>query len=262
MIIDSHTHFGTILDFDFPEEILIKSMNLHGIDCAVVSNLQGIEFDHNNHPLEKEVLRNQIEINMATIDFSRKYPGRIFPLLWAMPHTGGATTELKRFIKDNRSELFGLKFHPYLNQTPFDSQLIDPYIKLAAEFNLPVTVHTASTSESAPAKVAAVALKYPEVDFLLIHMGLYTDNEESINLILQQPNLYGDTTWVSPENTIKLIQRGGIDKIMFGTDAPIAGIDGYSNPMVQTYMHDWKNELSNSDYNKLMSENVIRFFSI
>jgi len=89
MVIDAHAHFGTILDFDMPENMLIWSMDKYGIDCAVVSNIQGIEFDHDKVPLTKDRLKNQIDINYAAIEFSRKFPGRIFPLVWVMPHTGG-----------------------------------------------------------------------------------------------------------------------------------------------------------------------------
>ncbi|MHB1452401.1 MAG: amidohydrolase family protein [Saccharofermentanales bacterium] len=262
MIIDSHTHFGSMLDFDMPAAMLIRSMDLHGIDCAVVSSLEGIEFDHDGHPLPQEMLHNQIGINREAIEFSRKYPGRIFPLIWAMPHTGGVTPEFKQFVANRRPEIYGFKFHPYLNNVPFDSPLVDPYIRLAAEYGLPVAIHTASTDESSPARVAAVARKYTDVKFLLVHLGLYTDNEESIGLILKHPNLYGDTTWVRPENTMKLIQQGGIDKIMFGTDAPVGGIDGYLDPMIQTYLHEWQDILGVPGYKMLMSENAIRFFGI
>lgn len=262
MIIDSHTHFGSILDFDMPGEKLINAMDLAGIDCAVVSNIESMEFDHRADPLSKSILRDQIAVNEAALDFSRKYPGRICPLVWVMPHTGGAGSEFRKFISSNRRAVYGLKFHPFSNQAPIDSDFCDPYIKLAAEFDLPVVVHTASSDESSPARVAVMAQKYPGLRFLLVHMGLYTDNEESISLILRHPNLYGDTTWVRPEKTMELIMQGGIDKIMFGTDAPIGEMDIYSSPDVQTYIREWRSVLRNADYNKLMHENAELFFAI
>ncbi|MHB8964189.1 MAG: amidohydrolase family protein [Saccharofermentanales bacterium] len=262
MIIDAHTHFGSVLDFDMPQDMLIRSMDRHGIDCAVVSNIEGIEYDHNGCPLAKDVLHSQIQVCQASIDFARRYPGRIYPLLWVMPQTGGATAEFRKFIAANRDEIYGLKFHPYLNQTAFDSALSEPYIRIAAEFGLPIAIHTASSEESSPWKVALMAQKYPEVKFLLVHMGLYTDNKESIGLILKYPNLYGDTTLVQPENAMKLIQRGGIDKILFGTDAPVAGMDGYLDTAVQTYIYQWSDVLGIVNHNKLISQNAMRFFGI
>jgi len=245
-----------------PENLLIQSMDKHGIDCAVVSNIQGTEFDHGKHPLAKDRLQNQIDINYAAIEFSRRFPGRIFPLVWVMPHTGGVSEEFRRFVSENRSSIYGLKIHPYLNQAPVDSALVGPYIRLAAEYDLPVVVHTASTDESSPRRVFNIAVKYPCVKFVMVHLGLYTDHEEAIDLIAKQPNLYGDTTWVAPESTLKLIEKAGPDRIMFGSDAPISGPDIYSEPIYQIYLEKWKTLLNTHDYKKLMSENAVKFFGL
>jgi len=262
MIIDSHTHFGSILDFNMPEELLIKSMDIYHVDYAVVSNIEGIEFNHDRIPIAKKYLRNQIAVNQTAVDFSRKYHGRVFPLLWTMPHTGGASAAFEKFIADNRPDIYGIKVHPYLNNVNFDSPLVEPYIELAAKYNLPIVTHTASTDESSPSRVAKMAVKYPGVKFLLAHLGLYTNHEESIELILRHPNLYGDTAWVKPENVMKLIDRNGIDKILFGTDSLIGGLDGYNNPIYNTYLHEWKTVLGSFDYTRLMADNAIRFFNL
>lgn len=262
MVIDSHTHFGSILDFDLPEELLIRLMSDNDIKGTVVSNIEGIEFDHNHQILPANKIHSQMEVNLKAIKFGQKYPKKIFPLLWAMPHTGGVTKEFEKLIEDNRKDVYGIKVHPYLNNVDFDSSLVEPYIKIAKKYNLPVVSHTASTNESSPLKVAFMANKYPEVKFLMVHMGLYTDNEESINLILSKPNLYGDTTWVKPESTLNLIRRGGIKKIMFGTDAPIGGKNSYSDPIVKSYLEDFEKLLGAKDYLKFMSGNAKRFFGI
>ncbi len=262
MIIDSHAHFGSILDFKMPGEKLIGAMDNAGINCAVVSNIEGMEFDHRADPLSKSILRDQIAVNEAALDFSRKHPGRIYPLIWVMPHTGGAGSEFRKFISSNRRSVYGLKFHPFSNQSPIDSDYCEPYIKLAAEFDLPVVVHTASSDESSPARVGIMAQKYPGLRFLLVHMGLYTDNEESIGLVLRHPNIYGDTTWVRPEKTMELIMLGGIDKIMFGTDAPIGETELYSSPDVQTYIREWEDVLGSKNHNKLLHQNAEEFFGI
>jgi len=262
MLIDSHTHIGTILDFDLPQEALIRTMDRYGVDRAVVSNIEGAEFDHSCVPLGKDVVREQIGVNQVTIDFAKSNPGRIFPLVWVMPATGGVTEDFKRFITQNRNDIYGLKFHPYLNQSPVDSELALPYIRLAAEYDLPVVVHTASSDESDPLRVESVARAFPGTRFLLVHMGLYTDNEESINLILKYPNIYGDTTWVKPQNAMRLIGRGGAEKIMFGTDALVLGEDDYLNEQNRTYIYEWRNVLSSEDHAMLLSENAVKFFGI
>ena len=262
MIIDSHTHFGSILDFCMPEELLIQAMDIYGIDAAIVSNIGGIEFGHDHDPIPGGSLRSQIDVNQDAIDFSRRYPGRIFPLLWAMPHSGGASGAFEEFLMDNRPDVYGIKIHPYLNNTDFDSPLVEPYIQLAEKYHLPVVTHTAASDESSVARVAKMALKYPDVNFLMVHMGLYTDNKEAIDLILEYPNLYGDTAWVQPDNAMKLIEQNGIDKILFGTDCLVGGLHGYSDPMYRTYLDEWPHVLGLDKYSRLMSGNAIRLFRI
>ena len=59
----------------------------------------------------------------------------------------------------------------------------------------------------------------------MVHLGLGTDHELAIKLISKLPNLYGDTTWVNAKDTLKAIKVCGVDKIMFGSDNPIDGLE-------------------------------------
>jgi hypothetical protein len=87
-------------------------------------------------------------------------------------------------------------------------------------------------------------------------------NEVAIELISKLPNLYGDTTWVKPENSLKMIKKCGIDKLLFGTDSPIDRIYTYDNQFYQTYFNDFKNELSSEDYDKLIYKNAVKLFKL
>ena len=109
---------------------------------------------------------------------------------------------------------------------------------------------------------------FPRVDFVMVHMGLGTDNNEAIDLISKLPNLYGDTTWVPVESTLKLIKNAGIEKIFFGSDNPIDGKDTYfcnregCRSLYQQYFYELKDLISPQDYNKLMYENAASVFDI
>ena len=69
-----------------------------------------------------------------------------------------------------------------------------------------MVTHTANDEESSPRVCYEVALKYPDVNFVMFHMGLATDNLEAIELISRLPNLYGDTSWVKPEMVLEAIR--------------------------------------------------------
>ena len=113
-----------------------------------------------------------------------------------------------------------------------------------------------------------MAKKYPKTNFVMVHMGLGTDNNEAIDLISKLPNLYGDTTWVPVESTLKLIRNAGIEKIFFGSDNPIDGKDTYFcnregfRSLYQQYFYELKDLISPQDYNKLMYENAASVFDI
>ena len=102
----------------------------------------------------------------------------------------------------------------------------------------------------------------------MVHMGLGTDNSEAIELIQKLPNLYGDTTWVPVSSTLRLIEKAGIEKIMFGSDNPIDGPDTYlcnrtgDRSLYQQYFNELKEILSPDDYDRLMYKNASELFGI
>ena len=97
----------------------------------------------------------------------------------------------------------------------------------------------------------------------MVHLGLGTDNQEAIELVASLSNLYGDTTWVAPEKTLQAIRVCGEDKIMFGSDSPIAGPDTYGAlDFYMYYFHEMKADLSRQAYDKLMFRNAIRLFKL
>ena len=113
-----------------------------------------------------------------------------------------------------------------------------------------------------------MAVKYPKVNFIMGHMGLGTDNSEAVSLIKKQKNLYGDTAWVPVESTVRAIKECGADKIIFGTDNTIDGIDTLlknksgERSLYQQYFNDLKDILSKEEYDMLMYKNSIKLFNL
>ena len=144
----------------------------------------------------------------------------------------------------------------------------EEYIKTAETFNIPILVHTASSKESSCRSVYEMAVKYPKVNFIMGHMGLGTDNSEAVSLIKKQKNLYGDTAWVPVESTVRAIKECGADKIIFGTDNTIDGIDTLlknksgERSLYQQYFNDLKDILSKEEYDMLMYKNSIKLFNL
>lgn len=268
MIIDAHTHTGSFIGFEMPEENLLTAMQRYGIDIAICSNCESAEFDCDHNPVSKELSKTQEEVFRANIAFARRNADKIRIMPWVKPHTQGVTAELEQLIKDNLDITVGIKVHPYHSFIAFDSPAVEEYIKLAEKYNLPILTHTGNSDEDCCMRVYKMAKKYPNVNFIMGHMGLGTDNSEAIELISKQPNLYGDTAWVPIESVIKLIGQCSSEKVLFGTDATIDGTDTYrcnkaGEPSIYLkYFNELKQLLPKSDYDNLMYKNAARLFGI
>ena len=267
-IIDSHVHIGRMLNFDMRESMVLEAMEKYNIDKVIVSNSESAEADHNQVLLPKEVQISQIESLKKVVTFARENPGKIFIAPWFKPKTEKISPELISLMEENLDIIKAVKFHPYHSALDFDAPENDPYFDLAEQFHLPVITHTSGGQNDNPEKVANVAKKFPKLNIVMAHLALGTDNLEAIETISKYSNLYGDTAWVPMESTIKFIQKIGSERIFFGTDLPIDGVDTYRcNPkgersMYQDYFEKLPDLISTEDYQNLMFKNAERFFKV
>lgn len=268
MIIDTHVHIGDMLNFKLTEEDVLYSMEQYGIDHSIVSCLDAAEFDHSLRPIPAKYQHSQLECLQKTVDFAKKHPSRISAAVWVKPYGEKADYDLYKAVNDNRRYIKAIKFHPYHSNVPFDSKTTEPFIELAQHYGLPVVVHTGGCDAASCVRVYNMAKRFPKTRFVMVHMGLGTDNREAIELAARLPNLYGDTTWVSVQSTLRLIQTAGIEKVMFGSDNPIDGPDTYlhnrtgDRSLYQDYFHELPKLLSPADYDRLVYRNAADFFAI
>lgn len=267
MIIDTHVHIGTGLGFNMTESDVLYSIDKYGIDCAIVSNTEVASRDHQRKPLPAEFQKSQIKCLERTIRFARENPHRIAMMHWVKP-TEEITPQLRNLIENNLDVIKALKFHPYHAGCAFTSDKCRKYIDLAAEYNLPVVSHTGTGYDDNPMRLFEMAKLYPNLPFVMVHLGLGSDNKEAIELCSQRNNLYGDTTWVSTRSALEFINKCGDDRLLFGSDSPIDGKDTYLNngkgdrSLYQEYFNEFKNRVSKETYDKIMYKNAARLFNI
>ena len=271
MIIDTHVHIGIFEDIDrivnMSKEIVLESMELYHIDFALVSNA-AVEYDCQWNPVPKDKQKTQEEYFKEAIAFARENPKKIGVLPWVKPANETVTEELEELIRTNRDVVYGIKVHPFHSKIAFDSPQVEEYIKLAQKYQLSVITHTADCDEASSVRVYNMAKKYPDVNFIMAHMDLGTDNQTAIEMLGKLPNLYGDTTWVSLESTLQAIQLYGSKKIMFGSDNPIDGVHTYGkNPkgepsLYQRYFNELEALIGTDAYEDVMYKNAMRVFGI
>lgn len=271
MIIDTHVHTGV---FEAPdrvvnmtEEIVLESMKLYRINYALVSDA-AVEYDCEWNPIPLDRQIGQEESFRHSIVFARTYPEKIGIMPWVKPANETASEEFEELLKNNLDIVYGIKVHPFHSKIAFDSERVEPYIKLAQKYHLPVVTHTADCDEASPRRVYNMALKYPDVNFVMVHMGLGTDNQEAIELLGKLPNLYGDTTWVPLESTLQIVEKYGSKKLVFGSDSPIDGLHTYHHnekgerSLYQRYFYELEDKIGKEAYEDIMYKNAIRIFNI
>lgn len=269
MRIDSHVHIGgAYLGFDMNEGIVSEMMRKYQIDYVIVSNADAGELDHSQKLIPEQFQVSQEDALKRTINFARQNPGKIGVAVWVKPILQGVTKELEELIQENLDIIQAIKLHPYhMNLSPTDEKVL-PYIRLAEKYHLPVVSHTGGCEAADAVHMYEAAKMFPGIPFVMAHMGLGTDNKEALELLGKLDNLYGDTAWVPMSTTLEAIKRYGSKKMLFGSDAPIDGLDTYlCNPrgersVYQDYLHVLPEKISNEAYEDLMSGNAMRIFNI
>lgn len=269
-IIDTHVHVSRspYALFRMPEEWIIGAMDKYGIDFSLVSNGDCTECDHEQVLMDKRSFVSQEDALIADIDFARRYPGKIGLCVWIRPRTQGYTKELENIITENRDIIYGLKIHPYHSNMAPDDVRVKPYLDMASRLKLTVVSHTASDEVDSVRHLYNAAKEYPDIAFIMAHMGLGTDNEEALKYLGMLDNLYGDTTWVPLDTTLKALRLYGSKKILFGSDLPIDGLDTYwynrkhEPSMYREYFDDLCFMIGNDAFDDIMYKNAKRIFGI
>lgn len=268
-MIDVHVHIGGETDgFTMNEEVVLQSMEKYNIDISIVSNADAVEYDGELKRVPEEMRIKQEETLARTIRFCRQNPGRIYGGFWCKPNHEVMTEEIDKMIGENRDVIVALKVHPFLSNLSFSDEKMYPYLELARKYKLPVIIHTADGKNDSPMRVYEMACKYPDLIFIMAHMGLCTDNRLAVDLMGKAENLYADTAWVPVETTLEIIRRYGSERIMFGSDNPIDGLDTYDcNPkgepsLYRQYFGPLKEMISAKDYENLMENTARKVFGI
>ncbi len=262
MIIDAHIHMGKFQSMngyiDMSKAVILESMRKYNVDYCILSNINGIEASHDGE-IQDQDERNQIDINKAAILFVREHSDKLAMLLWARPLLDGKDDNFEQLLIDNIDIIKGIKVHPLHSKLELDDPKMEYYINLCSKYQIPMLVHTANTY-SHPKIVFEVAKKYPDVNFVMGHMGLGMDNTIAAKLMAMQPNLYGDTAWVEYNKLPELIAICGEDKILFGTDSPIDGVDTYGKEFYQPYFEN--KLLTKIQTQKIFVDNAKKVYNI
>lgn len=255
-IIDAHAHLGKIWDknygIDSLDKFIKEPISVHvnnvttkdTIEKMIVSSGSAVTGE-----LDELVGNKQL---LGIIRGRKEY----LPIAVCQPaKTAGNISNIKKLFEAH-PEFSGLKFHPTFMPIQGDVNFTNaylPYMEFAKSKNLPCLFHCQGGDADAY-KIYELAKKTPKVPVILGHSGS-TAGEGIINrthaievfekaLTKKDANIYLDLSWVDwtdqgfPQKNQPDVKRilniakenNGINKILFGTDAPLGCFGEWESP--------------------------------
>jgi len=172
--------------------------------------------------------------------------GALRPVVTVDPTRGAASVGATVALWEQEPELAAVKLFPgYLPFYPHDPRLA-PVYEFAHRRGVPVLIHQGDTLDrhgrvkfARPIEVDEVAVRFPDVRFVLCHFG-NPWMEEAAELVYKNENVYADTSGLlappSAHYFAKMVDRcrrrlynaivtvGAPDRILYGSDWPLESI--------------------------------------
>jgi len=206
MIIDFHCHAGrgdklmAPWNTRAPIETYLRRARAAGIDKTVV-----LAPLHGNYQRANRELAGTIA----------RYPRRLigFAFVHAARDAGRIFSMVRHAV--TRWAFRGIKVHG------FECMPTREVCETARAFRLPVLVDVISRAEV----VDMFAPEYPDVNFVVAHLGSFTDSwkahQQVVDQLARHPNVYADTSGVRQfDYLVKAIEVAGPGKLLFGSDGP------------------------------------------
>ncbi len=223
LVIDAHCHIGDyrgrhgIGKFG-PAELLAR-MERSGVDKAVIASAISPLWGRDDF----------IRGNDLVIGAVKEYPDRFVGMCVVSPRDPDFS--LQEAQRGLDAGLKALKFHPIFHGFyAVDGELMDPFMRLAAEAKAPVVTHSDFNARCCtPYQVARLAARFPGVKVVMLHLG--QDAEAAAHApdaAAPYPNLYLETS-NTPDYPysvfINPLRKVGAARVMFGSDLPVVSVE-------------------------------------
>lgn len=233
-MIDNHIHIGQFKEiYNDPIEVIQIVME-YCRDGLCFSSLIACDENIAYTKAEKE-----IENVLAHINWQ---PEIVRPFFWYNPCYAKQGVMFKKVMQELPYK--GVKLHPLANHfdlnDPKITSILHTIFSYAGEYNLPVLIHTGHSGVDSADIFSHFFPLYPTTRFILAHCRPLAN---TINLMRNFPNVYGDTAFLPEDHLQEIIKEGLAGKMILGSDFPVTNY--YNNEKV-----DLKKQY-NSDYEQL-----------
>jgi predicted TIM-barrel fold metal-dependent hydrolase len=257
-VMDAHTHMFVRPDMANTAEMVIAELDRLGMDMAVV-------FQENSNMVYRTPDYNPYIGHDYVAAMQEKYPDRIIGFMTVNPwHQSSkiigwkegscdlvprnyTLEELDRCIKT--WGMRGVKFHPGIHFYAFDDsytetrlgadkapQLVGTILQRISELQsevgrkIPVLIHGASSGMvdhfNTPDQIAYMAKRFPDIPFIISHMGVPWHLVGAIRVARENRNIYLETAATSTEAIRMAVNDVGADRVIMGADSPFLSYEG------------------------------------
>ena len=206
MIIDCHCHAGQGDGLTGPWDTAapigkhVRRATRAGIDRTVIFAAFHSDYARANHEVARMVASRPDRLLGFAFVHAERDRGRIRELV-------GASVRDYGFL--------GIKLHRH------DARITREACESARAFRVPILYDLMGET----AVVELLAQEYPDVDFVIPHLGSFADDWRAqlalIDHLVRHPNVYADTAGVRRFDLLEqAVKRAGARKILFGSDGP------------------------------------------
>lgn len=206
MVIDCHCHAGkgdymtAPWTTDAPIEHYLRRARTAGIDKTVVFPVFHSDYAKANAELARIIARYPKRLIGFAFVHARRDAGRIFQMV-------------EQAVK--RWGFRGIKLHG------FEAMPTREVCEAARALGVPVLADVVNRTEV----VDMLAPQYPDVRFIIPHLGSFMDDwkahQRLIDQLVRYPNVYTDTSAVRRfDYIVEAVKRAGAGKVLFGSDGP------------------------------------------
>lgn len=149
-----------------------------------------------------------------------KHVDMFLPCACVNPQLGKeAVEEFEKAVKEWGFR--GLKLMPPKHGYRIVDDIVYPLLQKATDLKVPVSIHS-SQEQCHPADIGFMALEFPNVSFIMDHMGYRYFVRQALLAAKHAPNLYLATTAVPEPGFIKsAINKLGAERVVFGSNGPM-----------------------------------------
>lgn len=230
MIIDVHTHV-------FPDNLagkaIAKLSASSGLTPSTDGTVSGLTEKLGINNIDKAIVLNiatkpmqDTKVNDFAIETAREHSDSLIVFGSVNPYSPIAVEELYRL---SRAGIKGVKLHPEYQRFEVTDSICNDVYKAISDLGLVVTFHAGydvafpDSNNASPTSLAKVIDKFPDMKVICAHMGGMLKWQEVYD-VLAGKNCYLDTAmcagYLDIEMANKIIEKHGVDRILFGTDAP------------------------------------------